>query len=476
MHTKLRLAVLTLAIPSALLGNELPLGEFEIPATANDHAFLGSVYKDDELDIENKACATGEIVETQGATQSEFEHSSDISFDDALNTVNGSIKGGVNWPVVRVNAGATVAQEFADTESSRTFYFVFRVKPKKRSYLNNSFRLTELGEKYLKDPDNLYKNCGKALLTGIEFGGSLHVAMRFDFRNSLDKQEIGGNLAVKVGPKGAVVFNVDGSLNFLSKKVRRSVRLSIKAKQFGGDPLKLTKVLNDKAIHCTLENADQCLIQFEKVIVYARESFGTQFETLDKYNPTKYFATTYDQVGLDQLVPPDGYPTLDELTEILRREIERDYRRQLMDHKLASTILISHRAWITKEQYEKLRQFKQDTFSNLQVLARISEFCFQNPYLNKCKGFKEKRWPQLIETDRSVLTVLAKRDKFYKCENARLAVVEADVDSDLNTKLMRGEGNAPFFKRSSDVSTFQGYGPCPEVAESYGPYFERKAK
>lgn len=474
MYAKLRLAVLTLAIPSALFGNEIPLAEFEIPATTNDHAFIGSVYKSNKLDIENKGCATGDVVETQGATKGEFELISDVSFEDALNTINGSINGGVNWPVVKVGAGATVAQEFADTRSSKSFYFVYRVKPKKRSYQTNSYRLTELGEKYLTDPEKLYKNCGNSLITGIEYGGSLHVAIKFEFRNALDKRDIGGNMNVKIGPDGAVVFNLDGSLNYVSKKVQNSVAVSIKATQFGGDPLKLTQVLNEKAIYCTLKNVDQCLIAFENVVRYARESFNSQFETLDKYNPVKYFATTYDQVGLNQLIPPGGYPILEKLTEILRAEIEQEYRSQLMDNELASTILAKHGAWISMEQSDKLRQFKKDTFSNLQVLARISAYCYENPYLEKCKSFKDDRWSLLIETDRSVLTVLAKPDKFYKCENARLAVVTAGVDSPTNSLVMRGNGNAPYFEDNSNVHTMLGYAACYIVAEKYGPYFEKR--
>lgn len=446
--------------------------QIEIPGSASDHAFLGTIYRSDQKDLKNAKCVEAETIEKKGNTEATMEMLYNMSFTKALNTVTGSLNAGANFPVVRASAGATLAQSFADTDSSKSFHFLLKVKPKKRIYDESTYRLTELGQKYSEKPAKLLENCGDAFISGIEFGGSLHANLRFDFRNATDKDNIGGKITVKVGPEGANIITLDGSLKYLTEKVRNSVKITIRASQFGGNPLELSNIIHTKTIQCTLENAGDCLKTFEMVLEYAKGSFKTQFKTLDDFNVYKYYATTYEDARLDQLVPPQGYPKLDVLTEILRRDVEAAYQKSLMLLKKANTILEMYTGWLTEEQKKQVEKFKEDTFHNTWIYGEVSKFCYDNPYLEPCKSEKEEKYAYLRETDPTVLEIKSVKSLFYKCDNARKALLKAGLVSEMYANMKRNMGHAPGFDDPSDLNSLYGFGPCWDVVPTYGKYFE----
>lgn len=289
MNKKIALAFFLLLIinyghSSPLVEEPLVLNKYEIPGFHDDHAYLGKVFKNEEKQLENKACLTGDIVETKGGASSKVEIVSEMSFKDALSKVTGALNANVNFPLVRAGAGVEMAKEYADTESSKSFHFIYKVKHKKRVYRPGTYRLTSLGKKHSKDKKNLYKNCGDSFITGIEYGGTIHANLRFDFRNKKDKETISGKINVDVGPKGDSIVKINGSLKNLSIETKNSVKITIKAEQFGGDPIKLSKIINPKAIQCTLVNPAKCLKTFENVMIYAKDQYPIQFDSLDKYS------------------------------------------------------------------------------------------------------------------------------------------------------------------------------------------------
>lgn len=446
--------------------------QIEIPGSISDHAFLGTIYRSDQKDLKNAKCVEADYTEKKGNTEATMEMLYNMSFSKALKTVTGSLNVGANFPIVRASAGANLAQSFADTDSSKSFHFLLKVKPKKRVYDESTYRLTELGQKYAKDPAKLMENCGDAFVSAVEFGGSLHANLRFDFRNIADKDEIGGKINVKVGPEGANIITLDGSLKYLTDKIKNSVVITIRANQFGGDPLELSNIIHTKTVQCTLENANECLTTFEMVMKYAKGSFKTQFKTLDDYNVYKYYATTYEDARLDQLMPPQGYPKIDILTEMLRRDIEALYQKNLMLLKKANTILEMYANWLSAEQKQRVEKFKEDTFHNTWIYAEVSKFCYDSPYLKACEKDKEEKFAYLREVDPKVLEIKTVKNLFYKCENARKAVLKAGLVSETYANMKRGLGHAPGFDDPSNLETLYGFGPCWDVVPSYGKYFE----
>lgn len=444
----------------------------EIPGIANDHATLGLIYRTDQKDIKANKCIDGEVTEKLGNSKSEIEIDSNMSFEKALQTVTGTLSVGVNFPIVRAKAGANLARTYADTSSSKSFHFIFNVQPKKRTYVAGSYYLTKLGEKYAADKANLFKNCGDSFISAIEYGGALHANMRFDFRNKQDKEDIGGNISVGVGPGGAPVFKLTGSLNFLDDKTKNSIVISLSFSQRGGNPLELSKVINPLVVQCTLDNAKECLRSFEILANYARDNFPAQFKTLDDFNVTKYLATSYVDARIDELVPDEEYPHISILTRLLRKEIEEKFQENYMIVKRADTILVHYDTWINEKQKARVEKLKKDAIHNSTLLAELSRYCFNNPYLKKCSTEKEAVYPHLRELDTAALEVEAVRSKFYKCENARKAVVEAGVDTEKATIHYQSKGFAPAFKDNSNVHSIIGYGPCWDVVKGYGDYFE----
>lgn len=464
--------LLVLAAAPQLLADDARRNAITIPGMANDHAFLGSIYKTTEKKIVNQLCAKGEFVDSLGDVESIYELKSDMSFVDAFKTINGSIDGEANFPLVRVSAGAHLAQTFADTSSSRSFHMYYRVKPKKRVIDPETIWLTEYGKRVVESGKDLYDACGDSFLTGKEYGGSIHANLRFDFRNEYDKDNIGGHIDVGFGPGDVKVVKLNGSLDYLNEKAKNSVVISMKVHQFGGDPTQLSKVIVPGAIHCKLDNASKCLEAFEAVSRYARDVFPTQFDSLDKYNTAKYFANTYKEMGIDKLVPSKGYPQMTELTQLLLQEIETKYQQQILYRKQAGALLSQHSGAMKTNQKTQLETFKEDTFHNSQILARLSRYCYDKPFLDHCVDKKDVLYPQLREVDPSILSLAAPKTKFYKCENARLAVSKTGTVPEEELLRYRKTGWAPIFEDNNHPATVNGFLPCKEAIPTYGPYFE----
>lgn len=445
-----------------------------IPGMANDHAFLGSIYKTAQKDILNQLCAKGEFVDTMGDVEAQYELLSGMTFSDAIKTVNGSIDGEANFPLVRAGAGAHLARTFADTQSSKSFHMFYRMKPKKRVIDPESIYLTEYGKRVIEEGKNLYESCGDAFLTGKEFGGSIHANLRFDFRNEYEKENIGGYLNIDYGAGKVKVVKLNGSFDFLDEKSKNSVVISIKVHQFGGDPTQLSKVIVPGAIHCKLTNASKCLEAFEAVSRYARDEFPKQFKSLENYNTTKYFANTYKELGLDKLVPSGGYPKISELTKNLIQEVETRYQKQIIYNKQASMLLSQYGGAMTDEHKAQLEKFKEDTFHNSYILARLSGYCYDEPFLQKCLDKRDVLYPELRKVDSKILRIATPKTKFYKCENARIAVEKTGIVPKEELLRYRKARWAPIFEDNKNPRTLDGFLLCEEAVATYGPYFENE--
>lgn len=471
-HIKAAALAAACAVATPLLAFDAYQPERIVPGKANDHAFLGSVYDIPRDNIVNQLCVGGESVDTQGDTIAEYKLIADLSFRQAYKTLNGSVSGELNYPIVRAGAGAHLAEEFADTSSTKSFHMFYRMQPKKRVLDPRTLWLTEYGKKVAESGRDIYEACGDSFITGKEFGGSIHASLKFNFRNTYDKQNIGGHIKIGKGAGKVKVVKLEGSLDFLDEKTANSVGISIIVKQFGGDPTRLSKIIVPEAVHCKLTDASKCLEAFEAVSRYAKEDFPNQFKTLDDYNTKSYFVNTYKKMGVKQLVPKEEYPQVAELTKIVRAKVEADYVKNMMYEKQAEALLSQYRGTMKDSHIEKLKELEENAFFNARVLAEISAFCYDKPFLEECKGYKDRHYPRLRAINDTILKVAAPQTKFYKCENARIALAKTGEVPNADLLRYRKAGWAPIFDDNRYPRSYSGFVHCEEALPTYGKYFE----
>lgn len=454
---------------------ESELNRSEVPASHRDFAILGQAYHSDQRRILNVNCVQGEIVETLGNTEAEFELALDLGFSEIVDRLGGKLGVGVSFPVVRAGASASYGQEMGATELVNNYHFSWRMTPKKRVLLPGSLELSSLGEQILANhPGDLHRRCGDEVVTAIEYGASLNVNLRMEFRNEQDKREIGGKIKVSVG-KGIDIISVEGDLDYLNQEVKKSVKITVQATQRGGDPLQLLSIIPSNLIACTLDDPTPCFQVFTEAVSYARERLADQFVDLDSYNVIKYHTESYDESAMFKLVPSSGYPSVDILVEHARRQLDEKFQDALLDHSRASKLRSSYREWLSEEQYQAILGIERGARLNAQLYSQAAIFCYDNPY-DGCLETIQRIQSELFEYDRAHLSIEAESvANVFRCEYTRHLAVELGEVSARFAIGYRQRSWAPIFYDSARPEIgVKAWGDCYEALKTYGDHFHAR--
>ncbi len=483
MHGNMRPQFLLHALLAASCGMLMACGDrsqglqsllrSEVPSTHSDTATLGQAYHSDKRKFLNVACIQGDVSEVQGNTSAEFELKQDLGFSDLIDRLGGQLSVDTTFPAVRAGASARYATENSASVNSNSYNFFWRSTPKKRVLKRNEegiFSLSPFGQSIAKDPSLALTRCGDEFITSIEYGAMLNISLKLEFRNELDKKDIGGKLKVDV--TGGIV-KVDGQLDYLDQAIKKSVKISVEAQQQGGQPLELLKIIPDNLVTCSLDNPSLCFSLFASAIAYAKNDLAKQFNGLDSYNVVKYTTQKYSESGVNALEPSSGYPTVDARVEEARLAVEEAFQKALLDRTRARKLLNSYREWLSESLYQSIVDLEAKANRNSSRLSKVSVYCYDNPYKG-CLEEVETTFKNLEIYDAKLLSIqTAALGDYQRCELARQAAVRAQVVSETWSLGYRHNGFAPiFFNNSSPDSGVEAWGPCSEAIPYYGDFFK----
>jgi hypothetical protein len=367
------------------------------------YSFLGQAYDTRRVKTLNVSCATGNIKESL-VSDSNFVLDYDLSYQDFLDKTQGKLTADLNLPAVRAGLGAQYAKENAATSSSTTFVFNWQMTKKRVAFDENTYRVSDKGQQFINgDKAQLQERCGDEFITNVDYGASFFVTMKVDFLNDSDKTDIGGKLKLAVGKENIDIVKIEGELNKIDQKKKESVKLSIRARQVGGDPIQLTSFLSDNVVECTLANPKPCFDLYNQAIRYARTSVPTQLTNDAAFVPVRFLTKNYKESGLDELVPSGGYQFIDALTKAKRREIEAQYQQNLVDYQRAADILRKYSDYLEEAQLESITSIKDITFNNAAVLGDVSLVCFDAP--TSCISYSKAAESGIKPYDRSKLAL-----------------------------------------------------------------------
>ncbi|WP_230390725.1 hypothetical protein [Reinekea sp. G2M2-21] len=375
----------SVAIGSALLSGAL--FATEIPGIENDHIPLGTAYHSDKQGFYGFQSVNGLIDETYGNTESEIQFSVDLGYKQLLNMVNGSLDASVKLTAVSVDAGGTYASKNAADEYTGTYTVYINLKPKKRLLVpansdgySPTAAAVQLANAY---PGNRLEELGDEFVMGIEYASYLIVNMKVEYRSAEDKRLIGGYLSVDVNG----IVSVDGDLSFVDEDIKRSVKISISAKQVGGDPLELAKIIPNGLMQCSLNNPDPCFNLFSETVNYLKADYINQFPTLDKYNPVKLYTHRYEYSGpnLDILTPVTGYEEVGYLTKLTINRMSDEWVQAMLDKRRAENIVNYYASSLTSAQKAAINDIADKARANAYLFADSVDYCNRNPLGPHCR-------------------------------------------------------------------------------------------
>jgi hypothetical protein len=392
-------ARLLAAASTSLLLTAIPAVAESIPGAVNDHVPLGTAYNRFSGKFLNFQPIKGEVQQS-GNASTNILSAQDQNFRQLSSRLSGDLSVNLNFPTVQASAGASVALASASDEYSSNW--VFSVINKSRSQVLRGIDgapspvLSTAGQtiadqytaSQLNDVD-LLQRVGTDYVSEIEYGSQLFITMKMNFLNSADKQNISGY--VNVDYAGGVV-NVDGSASSLSQAVQQSVKITVNAHQFGGNPLGLMTILPDNILSCTLEQPQACFELFENGVKYARGlapyagiGFKDQVTDISDANVIGYQTSQYDggTAQMQALVPT--YSVTNNSATI--EQLESEYAAELDHRDRAQAMLKYYSAQLTSIQRTELANINQAATNNAFALASLADFCRDSYLGSDCSNY-----------------------------------------------------------------------------------------
>jgi hypothetical protein len=324
-----------------------------------------------------------------GNTQTSILATQDMSFRQLSSRLSGEISVTLDFPSVQADAGASLALESASDDYSRNWVFsvINQSKSQTLQGINGASSpvLSTAGQTIAAQHDaaqlndtELVQRVGTDYVNEIEYGSQLFVSMKMDFINSADKQNIGGYITVDTS--GGTV-SVDGKINFLSQEVKSSVKITVSAHQFGGDPLGLLTILPVNILSCTLDTPTACFDLFENSVKYARglapwvgNGFKDQVINVADANVIGYQTRPYDNGSVQiQTLALDSYAVPG--NSVILEQLESEYADELQNRSRAQATLKYYSSQLNWAQRTELARINKATTNNAFALAALADKC-----------------------------------------------------------------------------------------------------
>ncbi len=459
--------------------------EEQIPGLLNDHIMLGTGYNSNTKTFLNVQTVDGSVDESTGNTQVSFELVNNGTYEDVLRQLNGNVDADVSFPVVRVDAGGHIAKEMASTEFSNTYTFQASLTPKKRVLrpINEStgFTLTEAGDAIAqKYQSKMLRLAGDSFVTEIEYGAQLLINLKIEYLSEQHKSDIGGYLGVSYGA-GSIGISVDGKLNYIDEDLKRSVRITVRALQRGGDPKQLLNVIPNNIISCSLDNYSPCFDMFEQVVSYAKNDFGDQFNGLSDYNVVRYKAVPYGVSSADVRRLDTGDQEIRFETTYRTLWLEEQFKKSVTHEHRARSMLATYSSWMARDQREKAESVRKAAYNNAWVYSEYATLCRDNPYGNACS----ENWSDYLSSCHSSgvpcienyslddLNIPAESmTQYFRCEGAREASANFGLETNDTSIGYRSLGWAPVFIDPNDPELgVLAWSPCSRALNTFGSAF-----
>ena len=243
----------------------------EIPGSYSDTAFLGQAYDSTKSKLYNVSCVNGTELAGVGNSSSELTITSDMDYNSIVKKLDGDLSGSVTFPEVSVGASAKFALDSQYDDRSETHNIIWVGVNRKKVFKPGSLSVSEQGQQYITGYRAILQDkCGDEYVSEIQYGASLFATLKVQYLNSSDKFEIGGSLNVGVKE----IVKVDATAELLNSKMAKRTRVSVIAKQFGGNPAGLLSVIPQGIVSCSFDNMQPCIDAFNAIVKYATNTLA----------------------------------------------------------------------------------------------------------------------------------------------------------------------------------------------------------
>lgn len=329
-----------------------------------------------------------------GHVKQQLTYRKDMSFEERLTGLSGGVSVGVDFPSVRIDGKAEIAQKnsraaYKEVHSILWTSHGLTLSPQEGGHLE----LTEFG-RAIADPafprDVKLKDCGNEYISQIDLAASFMADMSIEFENEMLKARFAGALSVDINGNQ---IQVKGDLSKFSERELDTITIRIQAVQIGGDPSRLTRILpGDELIQCRADKDEQghvgrgmskCIEAFKNLIHYAKnlsvddDSTGEhQFNWQGKgFVPVLFHSTSYPsnmEFGSPRL---DGY----QYQQLVRQRSEMLKKYFATEAHIDRTDFLNQTFELDMFYVEKLADLREKAIKMNGERASALDRCFESP-------------------------------------------------------------------------------------------------
>lgn len=346
---------------------------------------LGQGFESDTQTLKAN-CITGDLVYA-GGPAAEVNYTQDVTYDEVLDNISGGLNVGVGINIFDIKGAADFASKEASDAFSSTITLTSTAAVK--SAVLQNIRLTDLGKAMAKDgqvSEAVRKNCGDEFVSQIDYSAKLFINTKFRFNSAQDRLEFKGSASMSLLGIG----ELGGNISKLSDNLKKNSSVSITAKQIGGNPENLSKILDDSVISCNLADFEaKCLPMLKALVKYAREDFPASLAQDPVPTSSKGWAEILyktDKYSDHPILSGSDVVTFvpQKNDSLLTREIEQarnntydEYEKQMTAYVRASDLLRDFP--LDDSQREKVTAVMEATAQNRKSLANVGEICLKTP-------------------------------------------------------------------------------------------------
>lgn len=222
-------------------------------------------------------------------SQADLSTSSRMSRSEVLQSL--TLGGNINIKLGSVEASAGFQFQNSFTENSLSISYFYLMKVTREVTYDWGFGDKILDKDYIDlkntDPLNFILYCGDHVPRKVIQGGSLIVEVKTTFDSDQYKQMFQGNASLGAGS----FLNISSNIKDEFRRLNINGAITLKAKQFGGDPKQLANILGDidNTVSCgssvdasntqkDKKDEEKCANATMNIVNYLKNSFPNQFK------------------------------------------------------------------------------------------------------------------------------------------------------------------------------------------------------
>lgn len=234
--------------------------------------------------------------------------------------------------------------------------------------------LREVFEKMRKNGQikKLKRSCGDRFVHEITFGAELYVSLRLSFTSTKQKRKF----KAKIGAH-ASLNSIKLALENKKDHFSQSTRVSISARQIGGNVTHLPRIFGQKSdmIECTFGKFKSCEDALKSAINYSTGDFVEELKDRKKHAIIGYSTTTYDQSGIP--IPQLPIP---HILKVNRASINKIAQKMFHNIRTTRRLLDGQiPVRLSPRQKRSLQKVEQRVTGLLPKLEQYADICYNKP-------------------------------------------------------------------------------------------------